>query len=719
MKNSLKVFRRDIKSIIKNPITLIIITGICFIPSLYAWVNIKACWNPYVNTGTVPVAIVNNDTGASMNGKDINIGNNVIEQLKDNKKIGWKFVDSKEGNYGIVTGKYYAMIEIPANFSKDLTSLVSNNPVKPEIIYKVDTKANAVAGKITEVAKSTLVNQISSNFVDAVSTIVFSKLNILGENINKNKENIIKLKNAIIDIHKNMGFITDELETLSNNSSNLNEYLTSLKTALPTLNNSLNNLEGSTNNSKNLILNTKETLNKSFNNLNQNLNGIEAAKNNISSLISRLKNLNNENSPETGNLIISKINSNVDSINNNINSNINFLEAINKVISNKKISNNINSLKQIQNSLKGMKDNTTNIQKEIVNGKKLNSNILNTITNTFNNCSNQIKASINEFSSATMPALNDISNNLINATDSAVKIINTTKGIVPQINNLLTSGTEGSSLAQTTSTNLNKNLNQFKGLIGNLSSKLEEVNNNDLTKIITVLQGNPEFMGNFISNPFNIKQEAIYKVPNYGSGMAPIYSVLATWVGGLILTSLLTTNALKTEIFENMSIRERHYGKLLTFMFLASIQGFIIAVGDIFLLKVHTVSPLLLVTFSVTCSITFSIIIFTLVSLFGNVGKGLAILFMVFQIAGCGGTYPIQVDPTFFRIVQPFFPFTYGVGGFREAIAGPLFSSVILDFICLFLFALGFLILGFFLKPVLNDRVEAFEEKFRKSTISR
>ena len=178
--NILKVFKRDVKAIIKNPIALLIIGGICFIPSLYAWVNIAACWDPYENTSSVPIAVVNNDKGASFNGKEMNIGNEVIDELKNNHAIGWKFVDTKKADRGLIDGTYYAMIEIPEDFSEDLTSVLSENPTKPEIIYKVNTKANPVAGKITGVAQSTLVNQITSNFITTVNETAFSSLNDLG-----------------------------------------------------------------------------------------------------------------------------------------------------------------------------------------------------------------------------------------------------------------------------------------------------------------------------------------------------------------------------------------------------------------------------------------------------------------------------------------------------------------------------------------------------------
>lgn len=124
---------------------------------------------------------------------------------------------------------------------------------------------------------------------------------------------------------------------------------------------------------------------------------------------------------------------------------------------------------------------------------------------------------------------------------------------------------------------------------------------------------------------------------------------------------------------------------MLTFITLAAMQGFIVAVGNKAILGVYTVSFPLMLAFSVVSSIVFAIITYTLVAIFGKFGNAIAIVFMILQLAGSGGTYPIQVDPLIFRILQPFFPFTYSIGGFREAIGGPLVSSVILDFIMLIL----------------------------------
>jgi len=228
LKNIIKVYKRDIKSLKKNYIAIIIILGVCILPSLYAWVNIKACWDPYENTGTVPIAVINNDKGTNFNGKELNVGNDVVKKLKDNNKIGWKFTNKKEADMGVIDGTYYASIEIPEDFSSDIASILSDNPKHPEVIYKVDTKENPVAAKITGMAKTTLINEITTNFVTTVNKTIFSSINGIGKNLEANKNEIIKLKESIISMNKNMDLILAGLQSVNTNSKNLNEYFSSL-----------------------------------------------------------------------------------------------------------------------------------------------------------------------------------------------------------------------------------------------------------------------------------------------------------------------------------------------------------------------------------------------------------------------------------------------------------------------------------------------------------
>lgn len=873
--NILKVYKRDLKSIIINPVAIIIIAGLCIIPSLYAWINIEACWNTYENTSTIPVAVVNNDTEVNFNNKKIGIGNDVIKKLKTNHKIDWIFVNSKQANMGLVDGTYYAMIEIPKNFSSSFLTILSDNPQKPQITYKVDTKVNPVAGKITNAAKNTLVSEITSSFVSTVNETIFSSLNIVGKDADDNKDDIIQMKDSIININRNMDTIQNSLQSINSNSKNISQFLSSVSATMPSVQSGLGAIKKNNTDNQAIMKSTQATLDSSINNIDMNLNYAQTSNSRIKDLFHSLnESVSSANSSKT-NSVLPGINTELDSMESAINATIDYLEQCNSLDFNGDIDKTITSLKNLQNSLIDMKKQLIDIQKQIANtsdsldklydyldkemptiqkqianlnqslgstitaledlnktinnadianlidalkqlqssdfsttlsealvqlkdskqqvkaiaasldtditniikeidsansqidtatvflqsvkvtnnGNKaqisniivslkeiqpyirdeksqfsgiqqqliatnsISKNIANSVNDDISKINTQLISAMKQYNLGVRDDLNSIGRNLILATQDASDLIQSAQDLSSQINSLISTAQNGSQLASGFSSELNSKLLEFKDVIKQLSNQFELVNNNDLAQIIGILQSNPKFMGELISNPFTLENESINEIPNYGSSMTPIYTTLALWVGCLLLNSILRTKAGYFKGIEKLTLREKHFGKMMIYSTLAIIQGIIVSLGDILILHVYTVNAPLMVSFAIVSSLTFSIITYTLTSTLGNVGKALGIIYMILQLAGSGGTYPIQVDPMIFRILQPFFPFTYCVGGFREAIAGPLVSSAVLDFIALFTFAAVFLLFGFFFVEPLYKRVHSFEVKFKESGV--
>lgn len=714
MRDSIKIFKRDIKNLIKNPIALIIVIGLCIIPSLYAWINIRACWNPYENTSTVPIAIVNKDKGATFDGKNLNVGNDVISELKKNKSIGWKFVNEKKANAGVLDGTYYAMIELPSDFTKDLTSVTSGNPIKPTIIYKVNTKSNPVAGKITEVAEETLVNQINSNFIATVNKTVFSALNIYGKDISENKDKILKLKKTIIELDEHMDTINFALESVNINSQNLATYLKDMQGTLPQVTSGIDAVSGSNMNTSKNISDIKSSLNDSLNGVKSTLNQINNQNNQIKNILNDLNN-SSSGSKDIANTSILQLESQMNNSKSQIDSVINFLNKFINIKQNDKISALIGDLNKIKDLLNTQKSKLENLKGELNGSADSMKDTIDSINKTANEISNRTNNSINSYDSQVRPILNKTADSLITSTKDAANLVDSSKGLVKATNEILGYTAKGSDLTADMTKDLQTKLNKFKDTIHFLSTELKKVNDNDLDSTIAILQSTPQVMGDYLSNPFNLKSEPIYPIENYGSGMAPIYTTLALWVGGLVLTSLLTTEA---DDFTNLSIKKRYIGKMITFVFFAMIQGFIVGIGDKFILGVQTESLGLLIFTTVLSSAVFTIILYTLVSLFGNIGKAIGIILMVIQIAGSGGTYPIQVDPLIFRILQPFFPFTYTLSNLREAIAGPLLTTIMFNTFVLIFMAGITIIIGYCLKERLNEYVRRFERGFKESGLS-
>ena len=173
-KVSFAIFKRDIKRLLVNPVALVVTLGVCVIPSLYAWYNIVANWDPYGNTQGIKIAIANNDRGTQNDlVGELNAGDKVVDQLKENHQLGWTFVDSTaDAKEGVESGEYYAAIVIPKNFSDNLVSMLDGNYHQPKLTYYVNEKKSAIAPKVTDTGANTIEEQINSEFVSTVGKTV-------------------------------------------------------------------------------------------------------------------------------------------------------------------------------------------------------------------------------------------------------------------------------------------------------------------------------------------------------------------------------------------------------------------------------------------------------------------------------------------------------------------------------------------------------------------
>ena len=190
-----RIFMEDLWKIAKNWVAIVIVAGLAILPSLYAWINIYASWDPYGSTGGVKVAVVNLDEGSSIAGNAMNIGAEVSDSLRENDKLGWTFYDTiEEGIQVVDSGKAYAAIIIPKDFSQKMATVLDETPQKPTLEYYVNEKINAIAPKMTDSGASTIQKQITGSFVSTVTEKVFEVLNQLGITLDDEYPKIEKYK---------------------------------------------------------------------------------------------------------------------------------------------------------------------------------------------------------------------------------------------------------------------------------------------------------------------------------------------------------------------------------------------------------------------------------------------------------------------------------------------------------------------------------------------
>lgn len=712
MKNILKIFIRDFKSILNNWVALIIIIGLIILPSLYAWFNIKSSWDPYGNTGGIKVAIVNKDNGGNLQDKFINIGDDVVNKLKNNTNLGWEFVSEEEGNSGVERGIYYATIIIPEEFTEETLSIINKTIKRPTLIYKVNEKTNAIAPKITDKGVTTIKSQIDTNIIETVDGIIFMVLNETGVSIEGAKYKILKLINGVIELNSKVPEIETVINELYNGSSKAKDLISKAKENLPVLQDILTSSDNLLVDTKNALEKSKEALGEVAPVIKSDLELINTELNNLEGLINTVININiDKNSILTG---LDNISLKLGEINNKINGIIKSLEPLSKFNNNLKelineltlASSKINSSIGIINQISDVVNNSQPIDKsklqEINSLIEANKNIISNI--------------LNNYDSKYIPAINNAINELSNISENSIKLLDEAKSSIPDINSLLDSLNNALNLGVGDIEKLNNEMPTIKASLSEITSKLSSINQEeDIDKLLSLLKNDWEAVSEFLGSPVEIKEEVLFPIPNYGSAMSPFYSTLALWVGSLILVSLLTTepHGFKEEI--NFKPYEKYFGKFLTFSSIGICQALILTLGDIYLLKCYVLNKGLFIGISLLSSIIFILIVYTLVSIFGNVGKAMAVILLVIQVAGAGGTFPVEVMPSFFKKVNPLLPFTYTISAMRETVAGVVKTNLARDLTILISYGIIFILIGLFLKGPINKASKKFIEKLNES----
>ena len=717
-KNIFGIYKRDISSIIRNKVALAVIIGLCVVPSLYAWVNIYAAWDPYANTGNVPVAIVNEDDGTVLNGKQINAGKNVVKELKHNDNIDWKFLEKEDAEDGLESGKYYAMIEIPKDFTEGLITLISTDPEKPTIVYKSNEKLNAIANKITSAAETTLTAQIKSTFVGTVNKTSLEILNDLGYNIEENKSEILQIKNTLDEAKGDIERIKGNIDQANVNSTSFEAYLKDLQNNLPLISSSVYSLKEVAESSRIITFSTQNTLNSIVTTLNNDMSNIKTLDGSITDKLNKLKALVSATEIDRDALIsiideIEKLNNSIIS---KIDANIKFLEAINNIkpgsttalieklngVKNSLISNSeLENLKDIINSDSGNKETILNNIDKLV---QINNAVSNSILDSSNNLYNTV-----------IPAINSTANNLSGTLDKVNALLSNIEGIVPKLDALSTFAIDTSSATKSKTSELSDKIGSFQEELNKLVDKSSVLTEDNINSLLDVMNKNPDVISSILSAPIEVDEEEVYNASIFGVGLAPFYTSIAIWVGILLACAILN---IKTEEHfaeeHNVTPMQEHFGKMLLILTIGIIQALIVSLGDVIILGIKPENFMLFIGTALLVAITFTMVIYGLVSVFGNIGKAAAVVIMVFAIAGTGGIYPVETNPHIFAVLKPFWPFTYAINMYREAIAGPYWDGVMNNLKVMGIFIAIFLCLSVLKKPMMVIS-EGMSEKFEET----
>ena len=705
MKGAFEIFKKDLKNIFTNYGALIVVIALCILPSLYAWFNIKASWDPYAESATsgIKVGVVNKDLGTTLNGNDINLGNTIVDELKDNKQMGWQFVSEEEATKMVEEGKYYAMITIPENFSQHLTSIVTEDVQKGDIIYTVNEKINAIAPKLTDKGASAVQDKVSKAIVATVSDAIFGLGNEIGIELENQIPKITTIYNALLDVQGHFGNINDTVNLASQGAEQLKTLVAGIQT--------IKNAQTLSSEVKDFLSTSKTSLNNIAPIIKNDIKILNEISNDISKYTSAVIdaiNAGSENAPAMIDSLLDKLNS----INTSANSLINILETMNK-FSPGKFDDIISNLQTVTSKINSAITALNTVKDNIANGQQPNLSLLNNVIAFSNDISNITNNIYNNFDSEIVGKINSIFDDAYTVADNAMNVLSEAESKLPQVTELLNTVYQGADKGIEGIEFVKEKLPEAENMINDLISKVGGIKDSaDLQEIVNLLKSDVQKRSDFLANPVEIITNKLFPMGNYGTGMTPFYTVLSLWVGLLLLASMLTVEA-----HGDYSPMSQYFGKLFLFLTIAIIQALIVSIGDLYVLKIYCVNPLLFVLGSVFTSIIFTFILYSMCSVLGNVGKVLGIVLLVLQIGGSGGTFPIQLTPKFFQTINPFLPFTYAISFAREAIGGVVQSVLVKDIIVLLIYGAIFILISLFLKKPINKLSEGFAESIKKSGI--
>ena len=658
------IYKTDLMSVFKVPSLALLVIGIMLLPSTYAWVNIEAIWDPYSNTSMIQVAVTNEDEGTDMQGKTINVGDETIQALKKNPKLGWVFVSYDEAERGVKYGDYYAYIYIPKDFSKKLTSILSGNPAKPNIEFAVNEKINAVTPKIATSGASGLIAQIQKNFTETVSNSILSEFNAAGVELQQEFPAIQALENRILEFENDLPIIDElgkksiELQEKLPEIKQKAQKIIELKERIPDLEKAASSI---------LTVESKLPL-------------VEEAGDKILELQEKVGDIKRTEE------IIAEVENNLSSIE----------EKIKEAIDNAK------AIADAQTDVSVNDQQLTHFQDELIN-------IHDNIQTSRVNLKQKIDGMINEINSAASFVKNDlptVEGNIHKAADFVRNDLPTVEADITRASDLVQNKFSVFEEAVNKLADFSRtDLPGFEDKVRKAADKIRKFQDNvNLNDIIDFLKIDPAKGSSFLADPISLNTKRIFPIPNYGSAMAALYTMLALWVGGTILNSALPVDVKNSEkIYKSHHI---YFGRLLTFLSVGIFQALIMAVGNIFLLHVYIVNKLWFVLLSIFISIVFVTITYTLRSVFGNIGNGISMILLVLQMSSSGATFPVSMTSPFFQAISPFMPFTHAVSILRETIGGMISEIVIKNVLALIIYIIISVCIALLLKRALSKDIE-------------
>ena len=720
-----KHIKEDFSRIKGNSIVLVVLLGICLVPCLYAWFNIAASWDPYKHTEELPMAVVNEDEGyrPTLIPKTFDIGEKVKMNLAVEAKVDWIFTDREDAVDGVKSGKYYAAVVIPKDFSEKMFSFLSPDGEAPVLEYYVNEKKNAIAPKVVGKEAGSMTDWVKETFTRTLYTTAFDSLLTFTEDGQGAHTDAVW--------QRLQGQLTESGNTLRTQASALRSYQQLAESSRTVLNSSDRLMDASLHTvdegmarmkkDKKDLDELKITL-KAFRQsvettLDKNIAYMEKIGSDVDNLFADGEK-NRDRFVASRAAVIATLEQDIAdkgameeklvSFNSDLPIPLTGLDrAAEKIHRSKGYEEAMASgLKSVADAEGRGHDDVKALRLEFIENKKKNED--------------NLKSLRRDFQDTMFTRLGAIEKQLDGVGGDTEKIWTEGKKSAEEMARL-------SGRVEENLTDLSDHMDTSIQLMEGAASTMDELydrtvvleNSESTNRIKQFLSEDTDELSKFLSKPVQTRIHQIYAIENYGSAMAAFYTTLALWVGAVIQVALIdvaTPNSYE-EKHGKFKPHEQYFGRLGLFLIIATIQSTLIVLGDLYFLRIQCLHPAGFLFATWVASMVFTVLVYTLTVSFGDIGKAVCVVLMVIQVAGSGGTFPIDVAPGVFRAMYPFLPFVHSMNAMKETIGGFYGHVYGKELLLLQNYVLASLVLGLVLRRPVITLNERFEEKLEETNL--
>ncbi|MDQ0153780.1 YhgE/Pip domain-containing protein [Robertmurraya andreesenii] len=672
------LLKEELRHIFTNRKIRVPIIALLFIPVLYSGMFLWAFWDPYAHMDDLPVVIVNEDKGASFEGEHLALGDELVDKLKDSDNFKFDFKSKKDAYKGLKNQDYYLLVEIPDNFSENATTLMDDEPKKLDLVYVPNESYNFLASQIGETAMEKIKASLSEKVTETYADTIFSKITDMADGIGQASDGAGKLSDGSNELKDGTATLHEKLAELASKSIEFKEGMYTANNGSKELASGLNTLnQGLAELGKGHSTLTSLTGDLAAGS--QGLaDGVSAAKAGIDQINGNMPALKNgAASVEAGAKSLSEnlaqFQQGMQSVNAGMTQ---FKNSMNDVIAQmppekqKEVLTLFASLDQLSKS-----------SVELSNG----ANKLHGGAEQLNKGQEQLAAGIGQLATRTpeleagagklakgvkdfQAGMKTYDQKFAEAQNGANKLV-TGAGTLSGGLNQLADGTDkitsGAGQLEEGAKKIADGTKEVSDGSKELADKLSE----GADEATSVHADDKTF--NMMASPVKVKNEKINEVPNYGTGFAPYFISLGLFVGALLLSIVFP---LKEPAAIPRNAWNWFTSKFTILSAIGIVQGLIAAAVLILGLGLEVKNIPLFLLFVIATSITFVALIQFFVTAFGDPGRFIAILILIFQLTTSAGTFPLEVIPGFLQHFNAFLPMTYTVQGFKAVISSGDYS---------------------------------------------